>query len=133
MDLSIWSEMQLEAWNLRLYGNEDKKVHFLKFLKSSTTEGKQVDFCNHFESYKRDESYPDITHVNFSMKYIYRFLKEHKFAYGEVSGSKTFFPKTKLEEIRSELERHYEKYEDEYIVNFDESMFLINEMRRKMF
>ena len=40
---------------------------------------------------------------------------------------------TKLEEIRSELERHYEKYEDEYIVNFDESMFLINDMRIKCF
>ena len=50
----------------------------------------------------------------------------------EVSGSKMFFPKTKLEEIRSELERHA-KYEDEYIVNFDESMFLINDMRSKIF
>ena len=45
---------------------------------------------------------------------------------------KTFFPKGELEEIRSELETH-EKYEDEYIVNFDESMLLINKFRRKCF
>ena len=37
-----------------------------------------------------------------------------------------FFPKTKLEEILSELEIHYEEYENKDIVNFDESMFLIN-------
>ena len=34
-----------------------------------------------------------------------------------------FFPRTKLEQIRSELKRYYEKCEDEYIVNFAESMF----------
>ena len=41
---------------------------------------------------------------------------------------KTFFPKGELEEIRSELETH-EKYEDEYIVNFDESMLFQFEIR----
>ena len=72
-------------------------------------------------------SFPELAHLKFSMKYIHRFLKEQKFEYGELSGSKTFFPKTKLEEIWSEFETHYRKYENKYIVNFDESMFSINE------
>ena len=50
-----------------------------------------------------------------------------------MSGSKTFFQKIKVEEIQSERVTHYEKYEDEYIVNYDENMCLINEMRRNLF
>ena len=53
---------------------------------------------NNFESYKNDENYPN---VKISMKYIYRFLKEQKFEYGELPGSKRFF---------QELETHYVKY-----------------------
>ena len=32
--------------------------------------------------------HPNLVQVKFSMKYIYRFLNEQKFEYGEVSGSK---------------------------------------------
>ena len=53
------------------------------------------------------------------MKYIYRFLEEQKFEYGQF-----FLSKTKLEKIRSELKK-YEKYEDNNIVNFHESKFII--------
>ena len=41
--------------------------------------------------------------------------------YEELFGCKTNFPKTKLEVMRSELEKD-NKYEDKYIVNFDKSM-----------
>ena len=63
------------------------------------------------------------------MKYIYRFLKEHKFEYGEVSRSKTFFRKTKLDEMRSELEIYYEKRGRIYSKS-QRKHFLINDMRK---
>ena len=45
--------------------------------------------------------------------------------------AKRFF-RRKFEEIQSELEKHYEKYKDIYIVKFGASMFLINKMRKIM-
>ena len=39
--------------------------------------------------------HPNLVQVKFSMKYIYRFLNEQKFEYGEVSGSKLEEPDEK--------------------------------------